>query len=90
MGVAIDAISRARLVCGGSSSPMHLASLCAKPIVVWIGNGADIERYVSYWNPYKSPVYNVTEESFRPPPEQVFAVLCAAMSEMFIPVQSPS
>lgn len=81
MAVAIDAISKARLVCGGSSAPMHLASLCAKPMVVWIGHGADIERYISYWNPRKSPVFVVTEETFQPSPDQVFTVLCQASDD---------
>lgn len=82
MAVAIDVISNSHVIVGGSSSPMHLASLCAKPIVVWIGDGADIERYISYWNPHKSPVYVVTDKSFQPAPEDVFEMLSIALKDV--------
>lgn len=62
----IATICASKLVVGGSSAPMHLASLCEVPIVVWIGPPADIERYLSYWNPFHSKVFVVTDEKFDP------------------------
>ena len=80
----INAVSRARIVVGGSSASMHLGSLCAKPIVVWIGNGADIERYLSYWNPFGSPVFPVTDQTFRSRPKQLVATLERAVQHLGI------
>lgn len=71
MNVAIRMITSSRIVVGGSSAPMHLASLCGAPIVVWIGNGADIERYRTYWNPHGSTVHVVTDRTFQPRPTEV-------------------
>lgn len=62
----ISIISNSDIVVGGSSAPMHLACLCGKPIVTWIGGGTDIERYISYWNPFKVPVYIVSDKTFQP------------------------
>ena len=63
----IRTICSARLVVGGSSGPMHLSSLCGIPILVWIGPPADIERYLSYWNPLRSKVFVLTDQTFKPP-----------------------
>ena len=80
MQVAIDSINNSRLVCGGSSAPMHLASLCAKPIVVWIGHGATLDRYFSYWNPHGSPVFAVTDKTFQPSPKNIFEQIKKALT----------
>jgi hypothetical protein len=76
---AVSAICSATLVAGGSSAPMHLASLCNTPIVVWTGPPFDAKRYFAHWNPHKSKVFLVTEKSFRPPAEEVLAAIQNAM-----------
>jgi ADP-heptose:LPS heptosyltransferase len=48
----IQEIRAARLVIGPSSGPMHLASLCGTPHLVWSGNVRDIPRYRTLWNPF--------------------------------------
>lgn len=82
LGKTISAICSARLIVGGSSGPMHLAALCAKPIVVWTGHTGGAERYRSYWNPFSSDVFIVTEETFRPPAESVVRTLLQALEEI--------
>ena len=48
----LQEISRAELVIGPSSGPIHLASLCRIPHVVWSGKDRDVSRYASLWNPF--------------------------------------
>ncbi len=60
----IHALSAARLVAGPSSGPMHLASLCGVPHVVWTLHmdlpawkrwGSSRDRYERIWNPFGTP-----------------------------------
>ncbi|MEJ5352686.1 MAG: hypothetical protein WHS65_13970 [Melioribacteraceae bacterium] len=80
----ISIISNSRLVVGGSSAPMHLAQLCDKPIVVWIGKEADIDRYISYWNPFNSPVFVVSDKNWQPKPEEVINKINEAIEKLNI------
>lgn len=63
----------ARCVLGPSSGPLHLASLCRTPHVVWTdqrtyGMGkTSREKYESWWNPLKTPVHVIDEYEFQPP-----------------------
>lgn len=60
-GVPLDklcgALSRARVAVGPSSGTIHLASSCGTPHVTWYGRPVvSMERYMSYWNPFDTPV----------------------------------
>jgi len=72
-----------RIVAGGSSAPMHLASLCGLPIVVWWKNSAFDphlrDKYLRLWNPHRAPVFVVSDSTFQPPPEQVFSQIMKAL-----------
>ena len=71
------ALKNIKIVAGGSSAPMHLASLCGLPIVVWWKAAPfDSElrdRYLDLWNPHKAPVFIVSDLTYQPAPEDVFA-----------------
>lgn len=61
----------ARYIIGPSSGPMHLASLCKCPQVVWCGGPRSeycriIARYVRDWNPFGTPVVAVPVGGWRP------------------------
>jgi hypothetical protein len=66
------------VVCiGPSSGPMHFASLCGCPHVVWTGKDTvaimnNRLRYEKVWNPLKTPVTVIDEEGWQPQPETVF------------------
>jgi hypothetical protein len=77
----VSAICSAKLVVGGSSGPMHLSSLCDVPIMVWIGPSADIQRYLSYWNPFRSRVYVLTDKTFKPPADVVVKRITSIFNE---------
>lgn len=71
----MDAMAGARLCMGPSSGPMHLASLCRTPHLVWTGDrfqavikGTNETRYKSLWNPLKTPVKVIMKPMVQMPP----------------------
>ncbi len=53
-----SAIAGAKVVLGPSSGPMHLASLCKTPHVVWYNRPdqtSSYARYRDHWNPFNTP-----------------------------------
>jgi hypothetical protein len=83
LGQTRELLKNIRIVAGGSSAPMHLASLCGLPIVVWWKNSAlDPElrdKYLRFWNPHATPVFVVSDSTFQPPPDQVFSQIIEAL-----------
>jgi hypothetical protein len=81
-----DVLADAKIVAGGSSSPMHLASLCGLPIVVWWKAAlfrADVcNTYLRAWNPHRVPVFIVSESDFQPSPDEVFSQIVAALDSI--------
>jgi len=78
----ISTICASNLVVGGSSSPMHLASLCEIPIVVWTGPPFNADRYFTAWNPFHSKVFVVTENTFNPTAKDVFEVVNQSLGQI--------
>jgi len=55
-------LRQAKLAIGPSSGPMHLASLCGTPHVVW-GEAGNIPRYDEHWNPHQAKnIYDASAE----------------------------
>lgn len=82
-----NVLASARLVIGPSSGPMHLASLCGTPHLVWAGDRVqpiirttNKARYEKLWNPFNTPVKVILEPTKGPVtrPE----VIIAAMHKM--------
>jgi len=70
------AISAARVVIGPSSGPMHLASLCKVPHVVWYNRkdtSSSQARYGDHWNPFGTP-YTYMQQAL-PTPEQIISAV---------------
>jgi hypothetical protein len=80
--ITIDHILSSRLVVGGSSGPMHLASLCKVPIVVWTGGGFTLDRYYKAWNPFRAPVIPVCEHTFNPPLDLILNAMDEALHSL--------
>jgi ADP-heptose:LPS heptosyltransferase len=80
LATTISYICASRVVVGGSSAPMHLASLCGTPIVVWIGSPPGPDRYFTFGNPFRSEVFLVPEQSFNPSVEAIFESVMRALS----------
>ena len=71
MNTVLDAVSSADCAFGPSSGPMHLASLCGCPHVVWSKPENKI-RYEKNWNPFDTPILFLSEFSWHPSPDYVF------------------
>lgn len=74
----VDLLASAQISIGPSSGPMHLASLCATPHLVWadssvhpLFNGTTQERYERTWNPFQTPV-KVLDRTWQPEVQDVF------------------
>jgi len=67
-------LAGAKCVVGPSSGPMHLATLCKCPQVVWSGNDSNEIRYKQEWNPFETPVAYLGNEygGWNPNPETVY------------------
>ncbi len=53
-----NALAGAKVCLGPSSAPLHLASLCKTPHVVWYNRKdqvSSVSRYTDYWNPFETP-----------------------------------
>lgn len=65
-------MSHAKCAFGPSSGPMHLASLCGTPHVVW-SHGGNRERYERNWNPLNTPVLFLDKHEWHPPADYVWS-----------------
>lgn len=65
MGYLMDIMASSRLVMGGSSGPMHLASLCGTPHLVW-STPINRTRYTRDWNPFNTKCIFYDKEGFKP------------------------
>jgi hypothetical protein len=63
-------LGNCKAVFGPSSGPMHMASLCGSPHVVW-SISDNLNRYKNTWNPHKTPVLFLDEYKWHPSPEYV-------------------
>ncbi len=69
----LNRIRSAKIVVGPSSGPMHLASLCGTPHLVWTNRGiyrmgkTSREKYESWWNPFHTPVRVIEADTFLHP-----------------------
>lgn len=71
-------VCHAQLVIGPSSGPMHLASVCHTPHLVWADraywgscNGTNRVRYEQAWNPLHTPVQVIDDYDWQPPVDVV-------------------
>ena len=77
----VAAISSAHVGVGEASGGMHMANACGKPTIIW-GDG---ERHLApafRWNPFRVPIYTVSNETWRPTPQQVCEAIVRALSDL--------
>lgn len=74
----IDMIARSKCIVGPSSGPMHLASLCGTPQIVFTDkkhwgscNGTNRERYEKNWNPKDTKTIILDEDDWQPSVDKV-------------------
>ncbi len=64
-------LTNSKMVIGSSSGPMHFATLCGCPQMVWTSSvpgrgGGNRKRYESHWNPFDTPVFVYEDEHWNP------------------------
>jgi len=64
-----DIVANSDMIVGPSSGPMHFATLCKCPQVVWSDNPAMRKRYKQNWNPHKTNVVFINGNN--PSPQMV-------------------
>lgn len=69
--VSLDALRNADCTFGPSSGPMHLASLCGCPHLVWGDRTKSLTRYEKNWNPLDTKVLFLGEKQYHPTPEYI-------------------
>jgi hypothetical protein len=72
----VAAIASGRLGVGGSSGAMHLINACGKPTVLW----GDYQSLT--WNPFRVPIYPVTNTTWQPTPEEVCRATVSALADL--------
>lgn len=82
----VSHIKGTKLVAGPSSGPMHLASLCKTPHVVWTASQTvqlikNRDRYETLWNPYNTPVTVIDNEGWQPSVETVYNSIVKMLRE---------
>jgi hypothetical protein len=65
-------IRGSKAVLGPSSGPMHLASLCECPHIVWGSRSLSQDRYERTWNPHATDVIFLDKYDWHPPPEYIY------------------
>lgn len=60
-----DALTNSKLCIGPSSGPMHFASLCQCPHLVWTSS-KNIDKYKTKWNPFNTKVFLHIDDSWHP------------------------
>ena len=71
----LNILHNAKCVVGPSSGPMHLASLCGAPHLVWGRRNMSLTRYEKNWNPLQTEVLFVEEHGFHPSAQYVYDTL---------------
>ena len=67
-----DVLRNARCTFGSSSGPIHLASLCGCPHIVWGDRSLSQYRYEENWNPLRTRASFLSEFGWHPTAEYVY------------------
>ena len=77
--IIIELMTASSLVVGPSSGPMHLASLCEAPHLVWTDQtfheelgGTNRDRYEKIWNPLNTDVTVIDSEGWQPSVDTIY------------------
>lgn len=69
----VTLLRNAKVIIGESSGPMHLATLCGLPQIVWSGNKRTKSRYEKLWNPFNVKVNHLL--TFNPTTDEILKLI---------------
>ena len=81
MRKTVAAISSARAGVGEASGGMHLVNVCGRPSIIW-GDGQWRIDPALNWNPFRVPIYVVTNAAWQPTPEEVCRATLKALDDL--------
>ncbi|MGL1935627.1 MAG: hypothetical protein OCD01_11420 [Fibrobacterales bacterium] len=82
----LDLFASSKLVVGPSSGPMHLASLCGTPHLVWTDTKGHArgrtnrDKYEWWWNPHKTQAIVFDKEGFDPSVDSIYRAIVNTLS----------
>ena len=79
----VAAISSAHAGVGEASGGMHLMNACGKPTIIW-GDGQWRIDPALRWNPFRVPIYIVSNSTWQPSPKQVCVGVADALNDLRI------
>ena len=87
LATTMDVLASARWAVGPSSGPLHLATFCGCPVLVWCGGGASErdrtrKRYIVEWNPFKTFVHAHRHASWQPSLDLAWTWTAAFVQEL--------
>jgi len=67
-------MAKSKCIVGGSSGPMHYATLCKTKQIVWSGDNIEInrKRYEDWWNPFNTPITFIPNQNWNPTVDEVY------------------
>jgi hypothetical protein len=77
----VAAISSAHLGVGEASGGMHLINACGKPTLIW-GEGQWRVDPALRWNPFRVPIYVVTNQAWQPQPKEILAAVVQSLEDI--------
>jgi hypothetical protein len=77
----VAAISSGRAGVGEASGGMHIVNACGKPSIIW-GEGQWRIDPALNWNPFRVPIYVVSNAAWQPAPEDVCRATVKALEDL--------
>ena len=77
----VAAICSACLGVGEASGGMHIVNACGRPTLIW-GDGQWRIDPALRWNPFRVPIYVVTNSEWQPTPEKVCEAIVRALADL--------
>jgi hypothetical protein len=76
-------VHSSKYIVGGSSGPMHFATLCGTSQIVWSGDNIHTNktRYLDWWNPFKTSVSFVPAHDWNPKVDKIYEECTLAINE---------
>jgi hypothetical protein len=78
---SVSLLNRCKLMVGQSSGPLHLASLCGTPHLVW-SDESNRDRYLTHWNPHNTKVFFHAEMGWNPTVDFIYNKIIGNINEL--------
>jgi hypothetical protein len=77
----VSLMNRSKLVVGGASGPLHLASLCGTPHFLWSEEYSRI-RFATHWNPHNTKMFFHLIKNWNPSVDEIYDGIVKSMNEL--------